>query len=399
MTTDYEFLLSLPAIIGYIIAGLLIIGGIWYGTTKGRKELPPAPQKPGLESAKTSSDKEEAESDALGKETGKETETPHPAEAKPAFDQPESAAGRMERLRGRLAGSGSLGKMLLGLLSKGELSESDWEEFEDTLLMADLGLEATEEIMGNLRAAVQVKNTTDPAQAKELLRAELLKLVGPDLDRSLNLETTQLEDGTRHPAVVLMVGVNGTGKTTTVGKLARLLVSENKQVLLGAADTFRAAAAEQLTTWGDRVGIETVRSDVEGADPASVAFDAVKRGQDKAVDVVLVDTAGRLQNKAGLMDELGKVKRVMEKRGPVSEVLLVLDATTGQNGMRQAEVFAEVVNVTGVVLTKLDGSAKGGVVVSVQRALGVPVKLVGLGEGADDLAPFNPVDFVDAILG
>lgn len=404
MTSSYDFLLSLPAIIGYIIFGFLVVGGIWYGTTKSRKELPPAPQKPILESAETSSVAEQSADGDLGEED--ETAIAEPGEqtqleineTKPTFDQPESAAGRMERLRGRLAGSGTLGKMLLGLLSKGELSESDWEEFEDTLLMADLGLEATEEIMGNLRSAVQVKNTTDPEEAKELLRAELLKLVNPGLDRSLNLETTQLEDGSTHPAVVLMVGVNGTGKTTTVGKLARLLVSEEKQVLLGAADTFRAAAAEQLTTWGDRVGIETVRSETEGADPASVAFEAVKRGQEKAVDVVLVDTAGRLQNKAGLMDELGKVKRVMEKRGPVNEVLLVLDATTGQNGMRQAEVFAEVVNVTGVVLTKLDGSAKGGVVVSVQRTLGVPVKLVGLGEGADDLAPFNPEDFVDAIL-
>lgn len=404
MTSSYDFLLSLPAIIGYIIFGFLVVGGIWYGTTKSRKELPSAPQKPILESAETSSVAEQSADGDLGEED--ETAIAEPGEqtqleineTKPAFDQPESAAGRMECLRGRLAGSGTLGKMLLGLLSKGELSESDWEEFEDTLLMADLGLEATEEIMGNLRSAVQVKNTTDPEEAKELLRAELLKLVNPGLDRSLNLETTQLEDGSTHPAVVLMVGVNGTGKTTTVGKLARLLVSEEKQVLLGAADTFRAAAAEQLTTWGDRVGIETVRSETEGADPASVAFEAVKRGQEKAVDVVLVDTAGRLQNKAGLMDELGKVKRVMEKRGPVNEVLLVLDATTGQNGMRQAEVFAEVVNVTGVVLTKLDGSAKGGVVVSVQRALGVPVKLVGLGEGADDLAPFNPEDFVDAIL-
>lgn len=398
-----EYLTSTIAIVVYVILGVAVVAGIVWNTTRFGKELPPAPQRPQLETSKTS----EAEAPVAGEEPADTLseaapialETPADAATVEAeYEKPETAIGRMERLRSRLAGSGSLGKMLLGLLSKGELSESDWEEFEDTLLMADLGLEATEEIMVNLRAAVQVKNTSNPAEAKELLREELLKLVNPQLDRSLKLEVTQTPEGNPHPAVLLMVGVNGTGKTTTVGKLARLLVSEDRKVVLGAADTFRAAAAEQLTTWGERVGVETVRSAVEGADPASVAFDAVKRGQEVGADVVLVDTAGRLQNKSSLMDELGKVKRVMEKRGPVSEVLLVLDATTGQNGLRQAEVFAEVVDVTGVVLTKLDGSAKGGVVVSVQRTLGVPVKLVGLGEGADDLAPFNPEDFVDAIL-
>lgn len=398
-----EYLTSTIAIVVYVILGVAVVAGIVWNATRFGKELPPAPQRPQLETSKTS----EAEAPVAGEEPADTLseaesialETPAVAATVEAeYEKPETAIGRMERLRSRLAGSGSLGKMLLGLLSKGELSESDWEEFEDTLLMADLGLEATEEIMVNLRAAVQVKNTSNPAEAKELLREELLKLVNPQLDRSLKLEVTQTPEGNPHPAVLLMVGVNGTGKTTTVGKLARLLVSEDRKVVLGAADTFRAAAAEQLTTWGERVGVETVRSAVEGADPASVAFDAVKRGQEVGADVVLVDTAGRLQNKSSLMDELGKVKRVMEKRGPVSEVLLVLDATTGQNGLRQAEVFAEVVDVTGVVLTKLDGSAKGGVVVSVQRTLGVPVKLVGLGEGADDLAPFNPEDFVDAIL-
>lgn len=395
-----EYLTSTIAIVIYVILGLAALGGVIWGVTRSGKELPPAPQRPQLDAApatETTVAGEAAAESSTGA-LGKPQSDAETVEATPELDKPEAAAGRMERLRSRLAGSGSLGKMLLGLLSKGELSESDWEEFEDTLLMADLGLEATEEIMVNLRAAVQVKNTSNPAEAKELLREELLKLVNPQLDRSLKLEVTQTPEGNPHPAVLLMVGVNGTGKTTTVGKLARLLVSEDRKVVLGAADTFRAAAAEQLTTWGERVGVETVRSAVEGADPASVAFDAVKRGQEVGADVVLVDTAGRLQNKSSLMDELGKVKRVMEKRGPVSEVLLVLDATTGQNGLRQAEVFAEVVDVTGVVLTKLDGSAKGGVVVSVQRTLGVPVKLVGLGEGADDLAPFNPEDFVDAIL-
>ncbi|MDO5061103.1 MAG: signal recognition particle-docking protein FtsY [Actinomycetaceae bacterium] len=397
-----EYLTSTIAIVVYVILGLAAVAGIIWGVSRSGKELPPAPQRPQLETPKTAPTEAATEAETPEEEVEaaptalESSETTPTVEAE--FEKPETAVGRMERLRSRLAGSGSLGKMLLGLLSKGELSESDWEEFEDTLLMADLGLEATEEIMANLRSAVQVKNTSNPAEAKELLRAELLKLVNPHLDRRLQLEVTQTPEGNRHPAVLLMVGVNGTGKTTTVGKLARLLVSEDRKVVLGAADTFRAAAAEQLTTWGERVGVETVRSDIEGADPASVAFDAVKRGQEVEADVVLVDTAGRLQNKSSLMDELGKVKRVMEKRGPVSEVLLVLDATTGQNGLRQAEVFAEVVDVTGVVLTKLDGSAKGGVVVSVQRALGVPVKLVGLGEGADDLAPFSPEDFVDAIL-
>ena len=177
-----------------------------------------------------------------------------------------------------------------------------------------------------------------------------------------------------------------------------MLVADDKDVLLGAADTFRAAAAEQLATWGDRVGVPTVRSEIDGADPASVAFEAVSAGIDQEVDIVMIDTAGRLQNKVGLMDELGKIKRVVEKKAEVDEVLLVLDATTGQNGLQQAKVFSEVVNVSGIVLTKLDGTAKGGIVVAIQRQLGVPVKLIGLGEGPDDLAPFDPEAFVDALL-
>lgn len=316
----------------------------------------------------------------------------------PALDVPESLPSRMERLRSRLARSGSIGAALLSVLSRGDLSAADWEEMEDSLLMADLGLEATEELMSALRTRVKVTGTQDPQQVKTYLAEELLTLVNPDMDRSLNLSRPVAEDGTPLPASVLMVGVNGTGKTTTVGKLARILVAENKTVLLGAADTFRAAAADQLATWGERVGVDVVRSDREGADPASVAFDAVREGVSRGVDVVLVDTAGRLQNKSTLMDELGKVKRVMERQAPVNEVLLVLDATTGQNGMRQAQVFAEAVGITGIVLTKLDGSAKGGIVVSVQRELGVPVKFVGLGEGVDDLAPFDPAAFVDAIV-
>ena len=315
-----------------------------------------------------------------------------------SIEIPESIPSRMGRLRARLARSGALGKSLLSLLSRGDLSAADWEEMEDSLLVADLGLEATDELMEALHTRVKVENTSDPQVVRALLREELLKLVDPDMDRSVNLALRDV-DGVQVPATILMVGVNGTGKTTTTGKMARIFRAEGHEVLLGAADTFRAAAAEQLETWGSRVGVDVVRSDREGADPASVAFESVEEGIRRGCDVVMVDTAGRLQTKSALMDELGKVKRVMEKHAPVSEVLLVLDATTGQNGLRQAEVFAEVAGVTGIVLSKLDGSAKGGIVVSVQRALGVPVKFVGLGEGPDDLAPFDPQSFVDAIVG
>lgn len=318
------------------------------------------------------------------------------AGASAAIDAPEPLPSRMQRLRSRLAGSGSLGRAIVQILARGDLKAADWEEIEDTLLIADLGLDATDELMSRLKNRVAVAGVSDGASIRALLAEELLALVDPSLDRSLHLDKHG-EEG-ELPATVLMVGVNGTGKTTTVGKLARVLVAEGRSVLLGAADTFRAAAAEQLGTWGERVGVEVVASEREGADPAAVAFDAVKRGAERGVDVVLVDTAGRLQTKSTLMDELGKVKRVMAKQAPVDEVLLVLDATTGQNGLKQAEVFAEVAGVTGIVLTKLDGSAKGGIVVSVQKSLGVPVKFVGLGEGPDDLAPFDPKGFVDAIV-
>ena len=346
----------------------------------------------------TESDEDGADEPRAGPEVAEETESAVEEQPAVSVERPEPVRGRMERLRERLASSGSLGRAILGVLSRGQLSAADWEEIEESLLIADLGLEATDSLMEALKRRVAVESTTNEARIREILREELLALVGPDMDRSLNLTRPEV-DGAARPAVVLMVGVNGTGKTTTVGKLARILVAEDKSVLLGAADTFRAAAADQLATWGERVGVDVVRSDREGADPASVAFEAVREGISRDVDVVLVDTAGRLQNKSTLMDELGKIKRVMEKQVPVSEVLLVLDATTGQNGMKQAEVFAEATGVTGIVLTKLDGSAKGGIVVSVQRALGVPVKFVGLGEGADDLAPFDPAGFVDAIVG
>ncbi len=308
-------------------------------------------------------------------------------------EKPESAASRIVRLRQRLARSQSpLGRGLLALLSRDVIDEDTWEEIEDTLITADVGVTPTQELVARLRTRVKVEGSSS-ASVREILHDELVTIVDPSMDRSLAVSR---RDG--KPAVVLMVGVNGTGKTTTVGKLARVLVAEDKHVVLGAADTFRAAAAEQLTTWGERVGVPAIRGP-EGSDPASVAFEAVRNGIETEADVVVVDTAGRLQNKAGLMDELGKVKRVIEKQTPVTEVLLVLDATTGQNGLQQARVFREVVNVTGIVLTKLDGSAKGGIVVAVQRELGVPVKLVGIGEGADDLAPFEPESFVDALLG
>lgn len=308
---------------------------------------------------------------------------------------PEPTAGRLVRLRSRLSRSqNSLGKGLLALLSRDRLDEDTWEEIEDTLLTADVGVAPTQELVERLRTRVKVLGTRTPAELRALLHEELVALIGTEADRSL--KTAKHEDG--RPAVVLVVGVNGVGKTTTSGKLGRVLVADGRSVVLGAADTFRAAAADQLQTWGERVGARTVRGP-EGGDPASVAFDAVKEGIAEGADTVLIDTAGRLHTKTGLMDELGKVKRVVEKHGAVDEVLLVLDATTGQNGLVQARVFAEVVDITGIVLTKLDGTAKGGIVVAVQRELGVPVKLIGLGEGADDLAPFEPAAFVDALIG
>ncbi|HET9500441.1 MAG TPA: signal recognition particle-docking protein FtsY [Marmoricola sp.] len=326
------------------------------------------------------------------------TEAPRTAEVEepappPTLERPESAASRLVRLRQRLARSqGGLGRGLLALLSRDRLDEDTWEDIEDTLITADVGVGPTQELVEQLRTRLRVEGAGD-ADVRSVLREELLALVDPSMDRRLGIQGS---DG--RPGVVLVVGVNGTGKTTTVGKLGRLLVAEDKDVVMGAADTFRAAATEQLRTWGERVGVDVVTGP-EGSDPASVAFDAVREGVEREADVVLVDTAGRLQNKAGLMDELGKVKRVIEKQAPVTEVLLVLDATTGQNGMVQARIFSEVVDVSGIVLTKLDGSAKGGIVVAVQRELGVPVKLVGLGEGPDDLAPFEPGQFVDALLG
>ncbi|MCW2765576.1 MAG: ftsY [Nocardioides sp.] len=372
----------------YLVIGIAVIGvGAVVGlvTTRGRRTKLKPTRAPGTTPDVVAPPPTEA--DVKGP-----VEAP-PAVTTPTLERPEGTASRLVRLRQRLAGSqGGLGRGLLALLSRDRLDEDTWEAIEDTLITADVGVAPTHELVERLRTRLRVEGggTADP---RSVLREELLTLVDPTMDRRLQVTGS---DG--HPGVVLVVGVNGSGKTTTVGKIARILVAEDRSVVLGAADTFRAAAVEQLATWAERVGVEVVRGP-EGTDPASVAFEAVKEGVDRGVDTVIVDTAGRLQNKAGLMDELGKVKRVIEKQAPVTEVLLVLDATTGQNGMVQARVFSEVVDVTGIVLTKLDGSAKGGIVVAVQRELGVPVKLVGLGEGADDLAPFDAGAFVDALLG
>lgn len=327
--------------------------------------------------------------------TGTVTEVVPSAPAAPDLSGIAPTAGRLERLRGRLAKSqNAFGRSMLGLLGGGDLDEDSWEEVEDTLLIADLGPTTTTSVVAHLRAGMAAGSVRTEAQARAVLREVLIQELNPAFDRSI--KALPHDD---KPSVLLVVGVNGTGKTTTVGKLARVLVADGRRVVLGAADTFRAAAADQLQAWASRVGAEVVRGP-EGADPASVAYDAVDKGIASGADVVVIDTAGRLHTKTGLMDELGKVKRVMEKRAAnVDEVLLVLDATIGQNGLTQARVFADVVDITGVVLTKLDGTAKGGIVFRVQQELGVPVKLVGLGEGADDLAPFESEAFVDALLG
>lgn len=369
-------------VIGLVLLGVLVLGGLGLVVPRLRRrtELPPPPAPPAqVETAPVEVEPRPAEVE------------PEAAPTAPELEVPEPTAGRLVRLRARLSRSQSvLGKGLLGLLSRDRLDDDVWDEVEESLITADVGVEATREIVERLRERTRVLGTRTPDELRALLTEELVTALDPSLDRSLK------SDG--KPTVVLVVGVNGSGKTTTCGKIARVLVADGRTVLLGAADTFRAAAADQLATWAGRVGAEVVRGP-EGADPASVAFDAVRRGVESGVDTVLVDTAGRLQNKVGLMDELGKVKRVVEKHQPVDETLLVLDATTGQNGLAQARVFTEVVDVTGVVLTKLDGTAKGGIVIAVQRKLGIPVKLVGLGEGPDDLAPFEPRQFVEALLG
>ncbi|KOX14313.1 cell division protein FtsY [Micromonospora sp. NRRL B-16802] len=385
----------------YLVLALVLLGVLIAGTVGlvvprlRRRPEPPLPRTEVDTRAEEDLAGPPVEAPESDLSTGVLVEPPPVIEAPaPTVEVPEPTAGRLVRLRSRLSRSQNVfGKGLLGLLARDHLDEDVWEEIEDSLITADVGVDATRDIVDSLRERTRVLGTRSAGELRALLAAELVNALDPSMDRSLR---TAPKDGM--PAVVLVVGVNGAGKTTTCGKIARVLVADGRTVLLGAADTFRAAAADQLQTWGERVGAETVRGP-EAADPASVAFDAVRRGIDTGVDTVLIDTAGRLQNKIGLMDELGKVKRVVEKQGPIDETLLILDATTGQNGLEQARVFTEVVNVTGVVLTKLDGTAKGGIVIAVQRKLGIPVKLVGLGEGKDDLAPFDPAQFVDALLG
>lgn len=421
---DTNVIIAIVAVV--VIAALLAIGGWWFGKSrksavdksteaaKAKADARLATEKSAAQSAAASAEnaektKETAESAATEVESATSSATPESPvateptpvgsavteSATPAVETPEAAGTRMQRLKARLSKSGNpFGKALFNILAKDQLSEADWEDVEDTLLLADVGAEASEQLVEELRNDARIAGQSDPAEVRAALKDKLLKLVGTDVDRRLNAD----KEGANKPSVIIMVGVNGTGKTTTAGKLSRLLVSEGKQVMLGAADTFRAAAADQLETWGAKVGVPVVRSDKDGADPASVAFEASAKAKEENADVLIIDTAGRLQNKSNLMDELGKIRRVTEKNLPVDEVLLVLDATTGQNGMTQAKVFAEAIGITGVVLSKLDGSAKGGIVISVQKELGVPVKFVGLGEGPDDLAPFDPEGFVDGIL-
>ena len=401
---DTNVIIAIVAVV--VIAALLAIGGWWFGKSrksavdksteaaKAKADARLATEKSAAQSAAASAEnaektKEIAESAATEVESATSSATPESPvateptpvgsavteSATPAVETPEAAGTRMQRLKARLSKSGNpFGKALFNILAKDQLSEADWEDVEDTLLLADVGAEASEQLVEELRNDARIAGQSDPAEVRAALKDKLLKLVGTDVDRRLNAD----KEGANKPSVIIMVGVNGTGKTTTAGKLSRLLVSEGKQVMLGAADTFRAAAADQLETWGAKVGVPVVRSDKDGADPASVAFEASAKAKEENADVLIIDTAGRLQNKSNLMDELGKIRRVTEKNLPVDEVLLVLDATTGQNGMTQAKVFAEAIGITGVVLSKLDGSAKGGIVISVQKELGVPVKLVGL---------------------
>jgi fused signal recognition particle receptor len=384
----------------WIVLAIVVVAALVVGFVVTRSRRGPhfdAPPRAGVDYTEPPADTLElpaVETTTADATTAGTTTAAPAAPAEPAVETPEPTAGRLQRLRARLARSqNALGRGLLSVLSRENLDDDAWDEVEEALLSADVGVKPTTEIVEALRTKTKVLGTRSQGELRALLADELVTALQPDLDRTLHATPTS-----NRPAVVLVVGVNGTGKTTTCGKLARVLVADGRTVMLGAADTFRAAAADQLQTWGSRVGAETVRGP-EGGDPASVAFDAVKKGTEAKVDTVLIDTAGRLHTKVGLMDELGKVKRVIERQGPVDETLLVLDATTGQNGLTQARVFTEVVDVTGIVLTKLDGTARGGIVISVQRELGVPVKLVGLGEGADDLAPFEPEVFVDALLG
>jgi fused signal recognition particle receptor len=278
----------------------------------------------------------------------------------------------------------SLGKALRSLVTKAEISEDTWSELEDTLISADFGPDVTDELVRHTRSEVERIQTTNPDDVTAILRDSIEERLAAH-DPTLRL--------TERPAVILVVGVNGVGKTTTIGKFAQFLVTAGRSVVIAAADTFRAAAVEQLQTWADRAGVAIVIPEREGQDPASVAYQAVERAKSEGIDIVIIDTAGRLHTKSGLMDELTKIRRVVEKIAPISEVLLVLDATTGQNGVVQAQAFLEHAGVTGLVVTKLDGSAKGGFVVRVQDVTGVPIKLLGQGEGIDDMTGFSATGF------
>jgi fused signal recognition particle receptor len=390
---DSTLVISIAAVVAALIAIAVFVSLRKSGKAKQSLPTPVAQPKATDTSAQVTSKPATAVEAIVVSEIA-ESEIPGTVESKQVpVDVPESMDGRKAKLRERLGRSqGSLGQAFRQTFSGSTISDDAWQDLEDTLIMADLGVSAAAGIVETLKNAVKKSGASSASALHEIAKSELIKLVDGGFDRTLRTD--------RHsdrPAVVLTVGVNGTGKTTTTGKLARMLSAQDKDVLLGAADTFRAAAAEQLTTWGDRVGAPVVRG-AEGSDPASVAFEAVTAGLEQEVDVVLIDTAGRLHTKQGLMDELGKVYRVAGKLGAIDEVLLVIDATTGQNGLTQAKVFSEVVPVTGVVLSKLDGTAKGGIIVAIQEALGVPVKLVGLGEGPDDLAPFDAADFVTGLL-
>jgi fused signal recognition particle receptor len=308
----------------------------------------------------------------------------------PAVEEEPPAGTLRERLakaRSTFAGA------IAGVLGRSAITDESFEDLEEALLRADVGVAITDELLSGLRVKVANKEIAEPTDLLDALQAEMTaRLVGSD--RSLNFE--QFDPG--NPNVWMFVGVNGVGKTTTIGKLAKQQVDAGRSVLLAAGDTFRAAAAEQLTAWAERSDVDIVRG-AEGADPSSVIFDGVEKAAANKIELVMADTAGRLHTKSNLMDELGKVRRVAEKgAGTVTETLLVIDATTGQNGLAQAREFGEVTNVTGVVLTKLDGSAKGGIVFAIETALGIPVKLVGIGETIGDLIDFDPEEFVSALF-
>jgi fused signal recognition particle receptor len=324
-----------------------------------------------------------ADESGLPTEVAASTDAATVAVAEAPTAAPPSFRERLGKARGAFGG-------YLGSIRSRKVDDQTWDELEEALIRADVGVASTQQILEDLRAVAKAESISDPDALIERLKAELKTLLATG-DRSLRYEPGL-------PNVWLFVGVNGVGKTTTIGKIARQQVTAGRSVVMAAGDTFRAAAAEQLTTWAERSGADIVRGS-EGGDPSAVVFDAVQRAAARGGELVLGDTAGRLHTKTNLMEELRKVRRVADREpGKVTEVLLVLDATTGQNGLTQAQQFTEAVDVTGLVLTKLDGSAKGGIALAVQTTLGIPIKLVGLGEGVEDLVEFDPDEFVDALF-